>query len=123
MTTERAGTSPDATAGRPQAVADADTRETTPLTGSVTAAPDDARRLEAEIERTREQLGQTVQELAARADVKSRAQAKATEVSDRLKGMTAQVRAKAGDYWMPVAMAAGVVALDYVALRQWRSGR
>ena len=115
MTTERTG--------QPQAVANADTGEMTPLTGSVTAAPDNARQLEAEIARTREQLGQTVQELAARADVKSRARAKATEVSDRLKDAAAEVRGHVSDYWMPVAVAAGVIALDYVALRQWRSGQ
>lgn len=139
----------------PRAVAGADTREMT-LTGSVTPAPDDARQLEAEIERTREQLGRTVQELAARADVKSRARAKATEVTDRLKGTAAQVRGNASaraksvrdqvagttgaarrqaasagasvtkgarDYWMPAVIGAGVIALDYVAVRQWRSGR
>lgn len=78
------------------AVAATDTQEIAPLTGSVTTAPADVRALEAEIERTREQLGETVQELAARADVKSRARAKAAEVSERVKGATAQVRGNAG---------------------------
>lgn len=102
-----------------------DSREMAPLTGSVKAPPVDARQLEAEIERTREQLGQTVQELAARADVKSRARAKATEVSERLKVTTARVRGNAGarDHWMPVTMAAAVLALDYLAIRQWQRGR
>jgi hypothetical protein len=45
------------------------------------APPDDAQRLREEIERTRQHLGATVEQLAARADVKGRAQAKATELA------------------------------------------
>lgn len=75
--------------GLTRAAADADAQEMAPLTG-IAAAPDDARRLEAEIERTREQLGETVQELVARADVKSRARAKAAEVTGRMKATTVQ---------------------------------
>lgn len=70
------GLSPSATAG--------DSPESDPLTGSI-VAPDDPQQLEQEIERTREQLGQTVQELAARADVKSRARAKAAATAGRVK--------------------------------------
>jgi hypothetical protein len=69
-------------------------QETAPLTG-VAAPPDDLRRLEAEIERTREQLGATVQELAARADVKTRARAKVAEVTGRVKTTTVQARTNA----------------------------
>jgi uncharacterized protein DUF3618 len=47
------------------------------------------------IEQTREQLGQTVEQLAAKADVKARARAQAAELPGRVKGGTAQVRAKA----------------------------
>jgi hypothetical protein len=72
----------------------ADAQETTPLTG-VAAPPDNLRQLEAEIERTREELGATVQELAARADVKTRARAKAAEVTGRVKTTTAQARTNA----------------------------
>jgi hypothetical protein len=68
--------------------------ETPPLTG-VAAPPDDLRHLEAQIERTREQLGATVQELAARADVKTRARAKAAEVTGRVKSTTVQARTNA----------------------------
>lgn len=72
----------------------ADAQETAPLTG-VAGPPDDLRRLEAEIERTREQLGATVQELAARADVKTRARAKVAEVTGRAKSTTVQARTNA----------------------------
>lgn len=69
--------------------------EPAPVTGRVAAPPDDARALEAEIRRTREQLGETVQELAARVDVKSRARAKAAQVSGRMKNATVQARRNA----------------------------
>jgi len=51
--------------------------------------------LEQEIERTREQLGETVEQLAARADVKSRVQAKAAEVSGRVKATAGQAQQEA----------------------------
>lgn len=161
----------------------ADAQDTAPLTG-VAAPPDDLRQLEAEIERTREQLGATVQELAARADVKTRARAKAAEFTGRVKSTTVQARtnaaARAGsvrsqvtgtsaaarqramsaggagrdqlrsravavgapvwkatpeqvrstvtkgangarERWVPLTVAAGVLVVGYVALRQWRT--
>jgi Protein of unknown function (DUF3618) len=73
----------------------ADKPETAPLTGRVVAPADDLRQLEAEIERTREQLGETVQELAARVDVKSRARAKAAELSGRAKSAAVEARRNA----------------------------
>lgn len=100
---EGAGSSPERPADKvdtapgselSRAAAPADTQETTPLTG-IAAAPDDLRRLETEIERTRDQLGATVQELAARVDVKTRARAKAAEVTGRLKTTTVQARTNA----------------------------
>ena len=48
--------------------------------------------LKQEIERTRDQLGETVEQLAAKADVKSRAQAKAAELSGRVKSTTSQAQ-------------------------------
>ncbi len=72
-----------------------DVQEAAPLTGRIAAAPDDARQLELEIERTREQLGATVQELFARADVKARARAKATEVSGKYQRTLVQARNQA----------------------------
>jgi hypothetical protein len=72
-----------------------DADEPEPLSGSVAAPPADARQLEREIERTREQLGDTVQELIARVDVKARALAKASEVSDKCKSTMVQARERA----------------------------
>ena len=133
----------------PQATANAGTSETAALTGRVAAPPDDLRQLEAEIERTREQLGETVQELVARADVKSLARTKAAELSGRVKDTTSQARkaATAGavsvrsqvtdksaaalqkatsagaaqkERWIPLTLAAVALILGGLGLRRWR---
>jgi hypothetical protein len=75
----------------PHAVS-ADGPEAAPLTGRIAAPADDPRQLEADIERTREQLGETVQELAGRADVKSRARAKAAEARRNAAARAGSVR-------------------------------
>ena len=56
---------------------------------------DDVDELQHDIERTREHLGQTVGHLAAKADVKAMARGKATELSERVKGKTGQLRGQA----------------------------
>jgi hypothetical protein len=57
--------------------------------------PVDEAELRQEIERTREQLGETVEQLAAKADVQGRARAKAAELAGRAKSTTAQARTQA----------------------------
>jgi ElaB/YqjD/DUF883 family membrane-anchored ribosome-binding protein len=52
----------------------------------VTTSADDQQELEKEIEQTREQLGQTVEALAAKVDVKTRAQQELGQLTARLKG-------------------------------------
>jgi len=69
-----------------------DTQGKGPLGGGLPAALDDVQQLEQEIEQTREQLGETVEQLAAKADVKGRARAKAAEVSERVKNKTSQAQ-------------------------------
>lgn len=56
------------------------------------AAPDSRQALTEEIERTRTELGETVEALAAKADVKARAQDKAGEIAGRLTGTATQVK-------------------------------
>lgn len=75
--------------------ANADTQETAPITGRVAAPPGNQEQLEAEIARTRQQLGETVQELFARTDVKSIARAKAAEMTGKVRSKTVQARTKA----------------------------
>jgi len=59
--------------------------------------PGDEQELREEIERTREQLGQTVEQLVAKTDLKGRARAKAADLAGRVKGSTARARAKAAE--------------------------
>ena len=75
-----------------------------------------AEELQQEIEQTRQQLGQTVDELAAKTDVKARARAKATEVSGRVRQSQLVQRR-----W-PVALAAGVLIAGSVAVWRWKKG-
>ena len=70
--------------------------------------------LRQEIEQTRQRLGETVDELAAKADVKARARAKLAEVSGQVT-QSQIVR----NYW-PVAVAAGVLAAGAVIIWQVR---
>ena len=67
--------------------------------------------LQAEIERTREHLGETVEQLAAKADVKAR-------VQERVEERKAEIRSNPQ---IPAAVAIGVVAV--VALVVWRRSR
>jgi Protein of unknown function (DUF3618) len=55
----------------------------------------DAQQLREEIERTREHLGATVEQLAAKVDVKSRAQAKAADLARQLTWQARSVVAQA----------------------------
>jgi Protein of unknown function (DUF3618) len=77
--------------------------------------------LEREIVRTREQLGETVERLAAKADVKAMAARKATELSERVKDTTGQLRGQVRDRRIPLAVAAGVLLVGYLVVRQWRA--
>jgi LPXTG-motif cell wall-anchored protein len=93
---------------------------------------DEARQLKEEIERTREHLGETVDQLVDKADVKGRAKAQAAELTGRAKSTAADAvvkvreqvtatKAKTGTVsWM---MAAGAVALAVAALVVWRRGK
>ena len=53
--------------------------------------------LRQEIEHTRERLGETVDELAAKADIKARTQAKAAEATAQARDRAAEVTAQARD--------------------------
>ena len=58
-------------------------------------SPDDPEQLKAAIEQTRDELGRTVEQLVAKTDVKARAQAKASDLTQRAKDATSQVRRQA----------------------------
>ena len=80
-------------AGKPAAAGKPAGPETVP--GGM--VPEDEQELLQEIGQTREQLGETVEQLVAKADVKGQARAKARELAGRVKGMAAGARAKAAD--------------------------
>jgi hypothetical protein len=61
------------------------------------APPGDPRALQAEIERTRGELGDTVEALFAKADVKARARAKAAETKHRLLAAVQPARQRVTD--------------------------
>ena len=65
------------------------------VSAAAAVPPDDPQQLAQEIERTREHLGETVEQLAAKADVKPRAQDKASQLTGRLKGKAGQARQEA----------------------------
>jgi hypothetical protein len=73
-----------------------------------------AEELQQEIEQTRQRLGQTVDELAAKTDVKARARAKVTEVSGRVR------RSQLVQRRWPVALAAGVLIAGSLAVWRWK---
>ena len=84
------------------------------------ALPDDPEQLRLEIERTREQLGETVEALVAKADVKARARERAELLSQRLKGTTAQARSQLAGKTADVknaAVATGGPARDQLQAR------
>ena len=98
-------------------------------------APDEAQRLRAEIEQTRENLSATVDQLAAKMDVKSRAQAEAAQLTDRIKAAGAQFQRDAPTYArravaqgtktareqvVPLSVAASVLVLGSLIIWQRR---
>lgn len=97
-----------------------------------------AQELEQEIERTREHLGDTIDELAGKADMKARARARAAEIKARAQDRAADVsgrvrQSKVGQSkvaqsqalrrrW-PVVAAAGVLIAGSVLIRRRRRGK
>jgi hypothetical protein len=66
-----------------------------PPRGAATGPTEDIEELRQEIEQTRDQLGDTVQQLAAKTDVGARARGKAVELTQKVKGKASQTQAQA----------------------------
>ncbi len=77
----------------PDAAADDD--PSAAASGSVTGPPDDIQELRQEIEQTRNELGDTVQQLAAKTDVGARARGKAVEMTQKVRGKASGTQAQA----------------------------
>jgi hypothetical protein len=86
--------------------------------------------LEQEIERTRDHLGETIDELAGRADLKARARVRAAEIKARAQDRAADVSGRVRQSQVvqnqvmqrrwPVAVAAGVLIAGTVIIRRRR---
>ena len=91
------------------------------------STPQSAPDIQREIEQTRERLGQTVEQLAAKADVKTRAQAKVAEVKTRARVMATkasdQVRRNQAVRrdWPLALVAAGVLVMSAALARRRRT--
>lgn len=101
---------------------------------------EDAQELAEEIERTRAQLGETVEALTAKADVKARAQAKVSQLSTRVRGKANQARQQASQqvqqagkqakqageqvqqHPVPLAVSASAAVLVVLFIMGWRRG-
>jgi len=83
--------------------------------------------IQREIEQTRERLGETVEQLAAKADVKTRAQAKVAEVKTRARVKAAeaseQVRRNQAVRrdWPLALVAAGILVMGAALVRRQRT--
>ena len=76
--------------------------------------PEEEQALSSQIERTREQLGRTVEQLAAKADVKAMTRAKVTEFTGRARGLIANRRP------VPLAVAAAALAAGCIGWLWWK---
>ena len=78
--------------------------------------------IQQEIEQTQEHLGETVKELAARADMRARARATAAGVKDKAAEMSGQMRQSelVRRRWPLVAAAAGAVLIGSVLVLRRR---
>ena len=79
--------------------------------------------IQQEIEQTREQLGKTVEELVAKADIRARARDKAAEVKARAQYQVAELTGRARHQvvqlrWPLAVTAAGLALAAYAAI--WR---
>ncbi|MET7701811.1 MULTISPECIES: DUF3618 domain-containing protein [unclassified Streptomyces] len=104
----------DSTGAEAAKAAEAKTDPTAQKAGAGAKGPQELRR---DIEQTRGQLGDTVEELVAKTDVKARARARAAELKGRAGTMTVQVRetaTHAGHTVQDKAAHAGHVVQDTV---------
>jgi hypothetical protein len=90
--------------------------------------PENEQELRQEIEQTREQLGDTVELLVAKTDIKGRAQAKVAGLAERVKGKSAPEGFRrtvtkgadtAREYRVSLAAALFALGSGYLAFRLW----
>ena len=85
--------------------------------GGATSDPEELRH---EIERTREELGDTVEALAHKADVKARVQERVTDLSQRAQATAAQGARTVQERRVPLAAIGGAALLVALMILWWR---
>jgi hypothetical protein len=88
--------------------------------GSAGGATSDPQEVRQEIERTRQELGDTVEALAHKADVKSRVQERVADISQRAQATAAQGARTVQDRRAPLAAIGGAVLLVGLVILWWR---
>ena len=79
--------------------------------------------LREDIEQTRQQLGQTAEALAAKADVKARATQRVSQLKEQATARATQARQQAAGGWLSdrsVLAAAAAVVFACIAIAAWR---
>lgn len=95
---------------------------------SEATGPDSEQELQAEIEEKRQQLGRTVEQLAAKANVKNQAKAITAKTAGRLSGEAGQLRRRvqrgvAAANQRHLLLAAGILTLAAAMALKWRNKR
>ena len=90
------------------------------MSGQRTQAPDDIEQLQHQIDETREELADTVEALAAKADVKARAKEKAGQIRTEAARRVQPLTAKLMQHRVQIGAGAGVAAATLLALFAWR---
>ena len=90
------------------------------MSGQRTQAPDDIEQLQHQIDETREELADTVEALAAKADVKARAKEKASQIRTETSRRVQPLTAKLMQHRIPISAGAGAAAAATLALLIWR---
>jgi Protein of unknown function (DUF3618) len=83
-------------------------------------ATSDPQQLQQEIERTRQELGDTVEALAHKADVKAQVQERVTDISQRAQATATQGARTVRDRRAPLAALGGAVLLAALLIVWWR---
>lgn len=90
------------------------------MSGQRTQAPDGIEQLQHQIDETREELADTVEALAAKADVKARAKEKFTQIRTQAARRVQPLSDKLKQHRMQIGAGAGAAAAATLALFVWR---
>ena len=90
------------------------------MSGQRTQAPDDIEQLQHQIDETRDELADTVEALAAKADVKARAKEKASQIRTETARRVQPLTARLMRHRIQIGAGAGAAVAAMVAIFAWR---